>query len=205
MAHDLIIVTGVDRRSSPNCFNFGTTFPSSKKRANHLYLSKPSGYSSSTGGTGHEHLLNVQVMWHTTWPLLLLYEGSGLSNGLENVQWYGAKTGNHSGSIALIPVIKNICFSNKTLYHTATVYNNMLHNEHSHSTDLILTFHIDFGGFLYVLIHYVFWLLFVQHGEGMDKHRLLKLRTLIKRNMRWGLIHKHLSSIVNHEIKLFIK
>lgn len=93
----------------------------------------------------------------------------------------------------------------KTLYHTATVYNNMLHNEHSHSTDLILTFHIDFGGFLYVLIHYVFRLLLIQHGEGMDKHRLLKLRTLIKRNMRWGLIHKHLSSIVNHEIKLFIK
>ena len=103
-AHDLTIVAGFDSSMSLYFINPLTTDPSSMYRANHLYFSIPTGYSSLTAGTPHAHRLNVLVMWHITWPLTSSYSGPGSSRGFDNVQWKDANTGSHSGSTAVIPV-----------------------------------------------------------------------------------------------------
>lgn len=50
LAHDLIIVCGVESKDLVYLASFGHTEPSNRNTANHLYLSSPKGNSISTTG-----------------------------------------------------------------------------------------------------------------------------------------------------------
>ena len=54
LAQDFTIVEGVDNSDVTNFFKGEHTAPSSKKRANNLYLSRLSGYSTSVMDSGQK-------------------------------------------------------------------------------------------------------------------------------------------------------
>lgn len=69
LAHVLLILWGVDNNEGTNCFNFGHTFPSKRKHANHLTPSTDSGYSTSITGNFQPALPNVPAILHITFPV----------------------------------------------------------------------------------------------------------------------------------------
>lgn len=87
LAHVLLILWGLDNNKETNCFNFGQTFPSNKKHANHLTPSIDNGYSIFITGSFQPPLPNVPVILHITLPVsksyLYAYQNKQLHNILE--------------------------------------------------------------------------------------------------------------------------